>query len=374
MEKFHQPPALDQADIQCQGHEHCPITGGPPVSDKCIFAAALCSIDTGLMIGQPSTGSYLYMNSYAQHVYDEIPDALELSDLIGSTPGTLGETEIGVVESSHQVFRHVIRSRGKVIGLTLYLTGEDMAIVSLKDITQESYFTETLRNPSPDGEVLMRIFAQLRHELGNPLNSIKVTLQVLRENLDIFGKNKVNAYIARTIDEVGRLEKLLASMREFTRHDLLEIGCVDLREVLGTFKGLVDNECREQQMTLTVEVGEDACLVRADSRALQQVLHNLWRNAIQAKVEADGHVVIRSRRGERNGTVKIEVQDDGKGIPLPELSMVFKPMFTTKTEGSGLGLAMVERLITRMGGSVSVSSEEDRYTRFDIILRDGAEV
>lgn len=355
----------------CHCQKCCPFLGTPPLTEDCLFADALGAIDTGLMLGRPSTGEYFYKNTYAERVFESLSDALSLDRLTSTGAQQNAETALGKVVGSTQAVRQIVRSRGKVIGLTVYLTGQDVAIVSLKDITQEAYFSESLRSVSADGEVLMRIFAQLRHELGNPLNSIKVTLQVLKENIETFDPMKINTYITRIIDEVARLEKLLVSMREYSRHDAMEMEQVNLREVFDDFCRLVENESREVGMDLSVEVEEDVQDARADSRALIQILHNLWRNAIQARVGDHGNFAIRARRGEQFGTVRIEVQDDGRGIPLTELPMVFKPMFTTKTEGSGLGLAVVERLITHMGGSISVSSEQHHYTRFDIVLRDG---
>ncbi len=126
------------------------------------------------------------------------------------------------------------------------------------------------------------------------------------------------------------------------------------------------------RMEVHVDVASEARYIKGDSAAFQQVLHNLLRNAIQARKTDSGTVSISVKLGRRPQTIHLSFEDDGKGVPAHNLSMIFKPMFTTKPDGTGLGLATVERLMWRMGGTISVTSEEDRFTQFLLTLPLGA--
>jgi signal transduction histidine kinase len=325
-----------------------------------------------LLIGRVSTSEYLYLNRYAQSVFDGAREALSLKRLLADHSSGFGLHHKVNSANTNAFSRQIIRSAGKSLGLTLHTIANDIVIVTLKNLKQDSFPVEERLREQGDTETIMRVFSQLRHEIGNPLNSIKLTLQVLKQNIANFEAIKVQAYIQRTIDEVGRLEKLLVSMREFSRRTPLTIREIDLRSVLGNFAQLVDTECRQAHFELAYNVDDDCRFVRADSTALTQIFHNLLRNSMQAKRQEHGSLHIRVNSGHQNGTIRVEFEDDGKGIPRGELAMVFKPMFTTKSEGTGLGLAVVERLVWQMGGSIAVASEEGRYTRFELTLLAGA--
>jgi signal transduction histidine kinase len=301
-----------------------------------------------------------------------MPEALSLSHLLASDPAGLSIFEESNVASEYAT-RMVVKGNGRAVGLSLYQsrTQDDLVIIQLKDISSDRDF-RLVPTPTSDGRMVTRIFSQLRHEIGNPLNSIKMSLQVLKENLDVFPKAKVLAYISRCVGEVRRLERLLASLREFSRESALDSRELDLKVQLERFSEFSKAQCQSAQVILSSSIDERARFAIADSEALEQILHNLLQNALQAKRLEQGRVDIRTRRGTRRDRVVIEVEDDGTGISRYMLPLVFKPMFTTKTEGTGLGLALVERLMAAMNGSVSIESEENSYTKVILTLPVGS--
>lgn len=334
----------------------------------CFFRQALDAVESGVLIGTKRNTSYLYANAYARRLLEQMPEALSLSHLLASDPagfGSFDECEI----ASESATRMVVKDNGRAVGLSLYQsrTQDDLVIIQLKDISSERDF-RLVPTPTSDGRMVTRIFSQLRHEIGNPLNSIKMSLQVLKENLDEFPKAKVLAYISRCVGEVRRLERLLASLREFSRESALDVRELDLKVQLERFAEFAKAQCQSAQVALTPKVDERARFAVADPEALEQVLHNLLQNALQAKRLDQGHITVRTRRGTRHDRIVIEVEDDGLGISRYMLPLVFKPMFTTKSEGTGLGLALVERLMAAMNGSVSIESEENRYTKITLTL------
>lgn len=341
-------------------------------TDKtCFFVQALDAVESGVLIGSRGEGKYVYANAYAQRLLAELPDALSLHRLLASDPTSVGEPfePANAIESAT---RMVVKENGRAIGLCLYQsrTQMDLVIIQLKDISAERDCRQLTGNAN-DARMVNRIFSQLRHEIGNPLNSIKMSLQVLKENLDDFPRSKILAYITRCVGEVRRLERLLASLREFSRENRLVPRELDLKAQLGRFVELSRAQCESAQVGLSITVDERARFAMADAEALDQVLHNLLLNALQAKRQETGHIVVRTRRAMRHDQLVLEVEDDGVGISRHMLPLVFRPMFTTKTEGTGLGLALVERLMSGMGGMVSIESEENHYTRVVLTLGAG---
>jgi signal transduction histidine kinase len=325
-------------------------------------------MESGVLIGTKRNGNYIYANAYAQRLLEQMPESLSLAHLLASDPAGIGDLEECEV-AGESATRMVVKDNERAVGLSLYQSNaqDDLVIIQLKDISSERDF-RLAPTPTHDSRMVTRIFSQLRHEIGNPLNSIKMSLQVLKENLDEFPKAKVLAYISRCVGEVRRLERLLASLREFSRETKLDVRELDLKAQLDRFTELSKAQCQSAQVTLTANVDERARFAMADPEALDQVLHNLLLNALQAKRLEQGRVQVRSRRGSRRDRVVIEIEDDGLGISRYMLPLVFKPMFTTKTEGTGLGLALVERLMAGMGGAVSIESEENRYTKIILTL------
>ncbi len=341
------------------------------MGQACFFVQALDAVESGVLIGSKSEARYIYANAYAQRLLSEMPESLSFHRLLASDPNSLGEP-FEPTTANESATRMVVKDNNRAVGLCLYQsrTQVDLVIIQLKDISIERDCRQLDANTN-DARMVTRIFSQLRHEIGNPLNSIKMSLQVLKENLDDFPKSKILAYITRCVGEVRRLERLLASLREFSRETRLVPKELDLKGQLGRFAELSRAQCESAQVGLSVSVDERARFVMADAEALDQVLHNLLLNALQAKRQDSGRVIVRTRRGMRQDQLVIEVEDDGIGISRHMLPLVFRPMFTTKTEGTGLGLALVERLMNGMGGMVSIESEEDRYTRVVLTLLAG---
>lgn len=334
----------------------------------CFFVQALDAVESGVLIGSRFEGKYIYANAYAQRLLAEVPESLSFHRLLTSDPTGFGDP-LEYHAAIESATRMIVKDRGRAIGLCLYQSRvqPDLVIIQLKDISAERESRQFVTNTN-DARMVTRIFSQLRHEIGNPLNSIKMSLQVLKENLDDFSKPKVLAYITRCVGEVRRLERLLASLREFSRENRPMLREIDLKAQLGRFAELSRAQCESAQVEISVAVDDRARFAMADTEALDQVLHNLLLNAIQAKRQDLGHVCVRTRRGMRQDQLVIEVEDDGVGISRHMLSLVFRPMFTTKTEGTGLGLALVERIMNGMGGMVSIESEENRYTRVVLTL------
>jgi PAS domain S-box-containing protein len=202
----------------------------------------------------------------------------------------------------------------------------------------------------------------LRHELGNPVNSVKMALTVLRTHLSEFGLEEIARYVERASAELARVEYLLRSLKTFSLYDSMELTPLELGGFLASVSRLIEPDLGRRGIALEVHVERELTAL-ADSRGLHQALVNLVSNAVDA---APTVVTVRAMR--REGQIELVVQDDGCGIPAARVARLFQPFETTKPTGTGLGLVLVRRLVTAMRGTVEVASEPGRGTAATILL------
>jgi PAS domain S-box-containing protein len=191
----------------------------------------------------------------------------------------------------------------------------------------------------------------LRHELGNPVNSVKMALTVLRTHLSEFSPEEISRYVERASAELGRIEYLLRSLKTFSLYESFDLTAVRLTGFLTMVARLLEPDLTRRGISLRTEVeGKPAAL--ADPRGLHQVLVNLVSNAADA---APTTIVISTRL--RDAEIELVVEDDGCGIPESRMARLFQPFETTKPTGTGLGLVLVRRLVTAMRGTVDITSK-----------------
>ncbi len=188
--------------------------------------------------------------------------------------------------------------------------------------------------------------AVLAHEIRNPLASVKGYAQYARERAG--EDQRLREAMDVIVSESTRLENLVRSLLTFARDRPLDMEPVDVPRVIH---GVVKNRAPELE-GIEVELDLEDAVARADSQALEQILHNMLGNAVAALPEGRGRLKISVRRG--GGWVTLRVEDDGPGVPEDMAPRIFEPFVTGRTKGTGLGLAVVKRLVTRMGGTVTL--------------------
>src|SRR4051794_41084152 len=199
--------------------------------------------------------------------------------------------------------------------------------------------------------------AGLAHEVRNPLNSASLQLAVLERRLERGETGDKATSITRIIKgEIDRLDRLVREFLAFAKPTPLDPRPVDVPQLLAGTVALIAPEAEAAR--IAVKVDADAALPPAsgDAERLRQVLLNLTRNAVEAMHEGGGTLTLRARS--RDDLLDIEVEDDGPGF-ADELP-VFDAFFTTKDQGTGLGLSLVHRIIADHGGSITVSSRPGR--------------
>jgi PAS domain S-box-containing protein len=223
-------------------------------------------------------------------------------------------------------------------------------VVEARDVTHQRRL-EYIADAANLVENTGYVFAGLRHELGNPINSIKTALSVMQQSLPNLSRERISSYLDSVLAEVGRVEYLLRCMATFnsTQHPVPEP--VDVLQFLIKFVRIIRPDVERRGVDLLVSCAEGSGFMLADPQALHQVLLNLVTNALDA---LDGKTtgVIRIAATRRADHVRIVVSDNGPGIRPERRAHVFKPFHTTKRKGTGLGLAITRKLVTLMRGTI----------------------
>jgi len=214
------------------------------------------------------------------------------------------------------------------------------------------------------------VFSGLRHEIGNPINSIKMTLNVLRKNLDKYDREIIMEYIDRALSESSRVEYLLKSLKSFNMFERPEMEIVEVNTFSYNFYKLVFGDCMRGGITATRTVDPDVQFFYVDPRALQQVLLNIFTNAMDA---CDGRKdpVINFMVSRASDTIRLRIADNGKGMTRQQLDDLFKPFRTSKSKGTGLGLVICKKMLASMGCLIEIQSKEGIGTTVDIFIPEG---
>ncbi len=254
----------------------------------------------------------------------------------------------------------LIPYRDRTLGCSIYEIGERYRCVFIRDIS-EKLRLESIAQAVNTMDNIGFIFSGVRHEIGNPLNSLKMALSVLRNNLDSFDRETVLEYIDRGLADIGRVEFLLKSMKSFAMFERVELKDVELGEFMRRFMALVGREFSERGISLVFADPIDIARVRIDSRALHQALLNLLANAADALTEvAEPEIHIFAE--ERDQLVRLIVSDNGCGISEAQKRHLFKPFNTSKPEGNGLGLVITRKLLAQMNADIEIESSPGNGT------------
>jgi PAS domain S-box-containing protein len=245
--------------------------------------------------------------------------------------------------------------------------GDLISIVAIqRDVTDKKRMESIIESASLMDN-LGYIFTGLRHEIGNPLNSLKMSLTVLSKNINTFTQDRVVDFIDRGLDEVTRMEYLLKAFKNFSLYDSPEITRVSLSDFMSKFVGLIRDDFLQRDIRIVTHQEEASLSVAADTRMLHQVLLNLMTNAADALVDTPAaRIDIHVQK--HPPWVQLRVRDNGAGMTAEERSHVFTPFFTTKAKGTGLGMVIVRKMLVKMNAAIRLESEKGMGTTVMIDL------
>ncbi len=212
---------------------------------------------------------------------------------------------------------------------------------------------------------LGRLTSGVAHEVKNPLNAMRIHLELLKARLGA-SQPAVRENVDVIAQEIVRLDRVVQGFLKFVRPEEVRLAPVDVKALLSDVARLIAPEAARAGARITEDVVPDLPPVSGDAELLQQALTNLVTNAIQAMPKG-GTVTLAARRGP-DGAVEIRVADEGIGILPQDLEKVFRLYYTTKAQGSGIGLSMVYRIVQMHDGRIDVESEVDRGTAMVLTL------
>jgi len=212
------------------------------------------------------------------------------------------------------------------------------------------------------------IFSSIRHELGNPINSIKVSLSVLESNLETYDTEAITRFIRRSLSDIGRVEYLLKTLRNFSIFERPEIKETDMRILLDKLTQLTEKDLAKHYVMLAIHHPKEPLAGMIDPRAFLQVLLNLTTNAVAALEESDNKKITISLMQKQKNQITFIFEDNGCGMEEETVRNLFRPFFTTKPEGTGLGLVIVKKMLSKMNCSITASSRKGQGTRMEIII------
>jgi len=238
-------------------------------------------------------------------------------------------------------------------------------VVLIHDITEQKQLEEESRRRERLSE-MGDMAAGVAHEIRNPLNAISIATQRLKMEFEPKGEQDEYERLTKNIlDETGRLNQILTRFLELAKTRAAEDRPLDLGAPIRRAIASLADEAESSGVTINYPEHE-AVRIRAAEDKLQQVFINLIKNAIQAM--PDGGEVTIVVDASDSGRVLINVTDNGPGFPPGVSSKIFQPYFTTKTDGSGLGLALAYKTVIDYGGSIEASNNPDGGARIAITL------
>lgn len=231
-------------------------------------------------------------------------------------------------------------------------------VVILSDITSEKQSSEAMIESGRTSSILL-LAAGVAHELGNPLNSITIHLQLIERQLKKLEESVTRSKLESSVEvcraEVSRLDGIIKNFLEAIRPQTPDFQTVNLNELLEESLQFQASELEDRGIKVEMEADAESPIVRADKQQVKQAFFNITKNAMEA-MKPGGFIRVKVQSDEER--VYLRFGDSGSGISQDSLSRIFEPYHTTKKVGTGLGLMIVERIMREHGGQVGIDSKE----------------
>ena len=237
-------------------------------------------------------------------------------------------------------------------------------ILLFKDLTE----VQSLRREIARSQRLAsvgRLAAGVAHEIRNPLSSIKGFATYFKERYPDAPQDQKTADIM--IAEVDRLNRVVGQLLEFARPVPVSPKLTPLKELVDDSVRLIERKAKEKQITVKTLNFAKMDQAMLDPDRINQVLLNVYLNAIES-MDPGGELGVELSAAKEDHHIEIMVSDTGCGIPGEHLSRIFDPYFTTKSTGTGLGLAIAHNIIEALGGKINISSRPGKGTTFCITI------
>lgn len=218
--------------------------------------------------------------------------------------------------------------------------------------------------------VLGEMAASIAHELKSPLVSIGGFARRLEKKIPAGATEWKYADII--VREVGRLEQMLADILTFSRKTVVSPAKCDLAEIIDDALAMMADELQKGKVAVDRSTSSARTFIKGDCKQLKQVFLNLIANSLQAMPHG-GRLDIALETAALNGepAISVRLADTGGGIPLEHLNRIFDPFFTTKEVGTGLGLPIVQAIVSNHGGKLRINNQPGVGVEFTVVLPAG---
>ena len=237
-------------------------------------------------------------------------------------------------------------------------------VILFKDLTEVRALRREIERSQRLASV-GRLAAGVAHEIRNPLSSIKGFATYFKQRYQDVPEDQQTAGIM--IQEVDRLNRVVSQLLEFSRPVTISPKPTSLKGLVKDSLKLIERQAQDKQIAINTRNSADIDEVKIDPDRINQVLLNLYLNAIEA-MRPGGKLGIEIFDSEKNGGLNIQISDTGHGIAAEDLPKIFDPYFTTKSSGTGLGLAIAHNIVEAMGGTIEVKSKADKGTTFTLTI------
>jgi PAS domain S-box-containing protein len=235
-------------------------------------------------------------------------------------------------------------------------------VIVISDVTEEKVSMEELIESERTSSIV-RLAAGVAHELGNPLNSLTIHLQLIERKLKKLALEGEGQALSESLQvcqgEVQRLDAIITHFLEAVRPQKPELNELDLVELVDEVLRVQEAELNDRKLDVKIEVSGALPVLLGDRGQIKQVFFNLIKNAMEA-MQAGGQLRILARYDD--DFVYLQFIDTGSGISEEEISRIFQAYYTTKKEGHGLGMMIVQRIMREHGGQISLESQKDTGT------------
>jgi two-component system sensor histidine kinase PilS (NtrC family) len=345
---------LEAADAKLRG------TSADLRAERALNANLIASIHSGLF-GYAMDGQIIFFNPSAERITGRLADeviGLPAESLFVSLVAQPETPEVLRWEALFERTDGSMRNLGMSRSALMDGTGQQVGwIVIFRDLSRIRQLEMRIRR-SEKFAAIGRMAAGIAHEIRNPLASMSGSIQMLQTG-------ELEPMQARLMDivlrEIDRLNQLISDFLQFARPAPPTFERVDLGQLIDEVQAMFG----AHREAVSLVVAAEDCVLTADAGQLRQVFWNLLINAADAMPDG-GAILLRIQV--EPGAVQVQVQDEGVGIAPDVLEHIFDPFYTTKPEGTGLGLAQAHRIVEEHGGTLEVDSTLDVGTTFTVRL------
>lgn len=326
-----------------------------------VLRDAVMIVDANRVINFFNPAASIMLGVNAQHLggkrLDEVLRAIDFSDYIK-----------GNMNLSSEVFLAYPEPRWVNVLFCPLEDGQHNYLLLLRDITSERKRSEKQLSNEALGAVQF-LAAGVAHEIGNPLNSISIHLQLLGralKRMDTAQGSPLLAHLQVAENEVKRLDSILKQFLGALRPDSLHKESASLNQVIAETLALMAPELQQQKLSVQLDLAEDLPNIPLDTTRMGQVVYNLLKNAAQSMPVGQGSLLVETSFNDYE--IKMKLGDNGSGIPAEIMGTMFEAFQTTKSSGNGLGMFIIQRIVREHGGHVEIRSVKKKGTSVTIML------